>query len=92
LIGRRFVRNPFVPIAIDIKFDGFQFHHPLVRNVVNVDSGKVGIARKGTFTGKLRQFDANPIMPTGTGIRKRDQLPFTDQALTIGFRSHRHRK
>jgi hypothetical protein len=53
LIGYFLVGDISIAITIDIQFDRLEFDDFCVGDIVDVDGGKIGIARKRTLTGKF---------------------------------------
>lgn len=83
LINRLFVGDVAIAVAIDIELDSLQLHHSLIRYVGDIDSGKVRIAGKWTFAGKLWQGDMDIITATWAGIWERNQRSLDNFALAI---------
>jgi hypothetical protein len=76
LIHRFLVGNVFVPVAIDIQLNRLEFDDAFIRDIGDMQGGKVGIAGKGTFAGEFRQGNRNFIASSGAGIGEGNQLAF----------------
>ena len=56
-----------------IELEALAFHHSFVRQIVDADLGKVGLARYGAKSGKLGAVEAHPIVVFGMFVFKRLQ-------------------
>src|SRR6185369_846896 len=70
LIDNRLVKSPLIAIGPKIKFQGFELDAELVGNVINSNSGEIGLAGAGTKTGKLRTLHVDLIVAFRVRIGK----------------------
>lgn len=75
-----FVENADVAKALDVKFQSFQLQAFFIRQVVDFDYGKIGLAGAGANAGELRAGDGNDVVPPGVLVFERLQ----------DFRLYRH--
>ena len=52
--GRFFMGNGLIPEAVQVKFEGLEFHDEARWPITEMDRGEVRIARPGTKTGEFR--------------------------------------
>jgi hypothetical protein len=81
----RFVKRALIPIRSQIKLEGFAFDAKAVRDVIDVDPGKIGLAGDRANRSEIVRLEMNPVIPTGRiwkGFESRlsrggGQSPFT---------------
>ena len=70
LIGHLFMKDPFVTVGPEVKFQGFEFNTELGGDVGNPDRCKIRLSRPGAKTGKLRTLKADFVTALRSRIRK----------------------
>jgi hypothetical protein len=61
----RFVKRALIPIRSKIELERFAFDAQTVRHVIDVDPGKIGLARYWANRSKIVCFKMNPIITAG---------------------------
>jgi hypothetical protein len=62
LVGNGLMKSPLIPVGPDIEFEGFEFYTLLVRNVLQIKCGKIGLSCFGAETGKFRGMDTDRVV------------------------------
>ena len=65
-----FVEGALVPIRSEIKLERLAFDAKTIRNVIDVDPGKIRLARDWANRSEIVRFEMNPVIPPGRGIWK----------------------
>jgi hypothetical protein len=69
-VGYCFVKGALIPIRSEIKLKGFAFRAEAVRNVIDIDPGKIGLAGDWTKRSEIVRFEMNTVIPTRRRIRE----------------------
>ena len=82
-VGHFFVGNRTIAIAIHVKLDRLEFHHPRAGLINQAQHRKIGIPGEGTLASELWKFDRHLIRPAWPWILKADQLGFINRTLAV---------
>jgi hypothetical protein len=83
LVGRFFVGDIAIAVAVDIQLERLEFYHLLVWRIGDVDGRKVRVAREGTFAGKFGQGNVDVVFPTRSGVRKGGEIAINDLSFAV---------
>jgi hypothetical protein len=61
-VGDRFVEGTRVSIRSQIKLEGLAFDAELIRHIIDVDPGKIGLTRDRTNGSEIIRFKMNPVV------------------------------
>ena len=75
-IGEMFVEDPFVPIAPEVKLEGFRFDNFLIGDVTDENFGKVRLPGFGAKAGKFTCAKLDDVGALGITVGKGFQLSF----------------
>ena len=75
-IGEMFVEDPFVPVAPEIKLEGFRFDNFLIGDVTNENFGEVRLSGFGTKAGEFIGAELDDVSAFGITVGEGFQLSF----------------
>ena len=71
----RFIKRALVPIRREIKLERLAFDAKTVRHVIDVDPGKIGLARDWANRSEIIRFEMNPIIAAARDLGKSRAAP-----------------
>jgi hypothetical protein len=83
----RFVKCALVPIGSEIKLQGFAFDAEAVRHVIDIDSGKIGLARDWANRSEIVRFEMNSVIAARCRIRESLEARFRWRSGNFHFAS-----
>ena len=82
-VGDLFMGDRLVAVAVDVKLDRLELHHPGPGLVNQTQHREIGVAGEGALAGEFRQLDRHLIGPAGPGVLERDQFSFSNGTLAV---------
>jgi hypothetical protein len=69
-VGNGFMEGPFIAVGPEVELEGFKLHTEFVRDIADLDRGKIWLPCLGTEAGELRAVEPDFIVPVWLGIRE----------------------
>lgn len=82
-VGHLLMGDRLVAVAVHVKLDRLQLHHPRPGLVEQAQHREIGVTGEGALAGEFRQLDRHLIGAAGPGVVETDQLGFGDGALAV---------
>ncbi len=69
-----FVEGALIPIRSEIELERLAFDAEAVRDVIDIDPGKIRLTRDWANRSEIVRFEMNPIIPARRGVRERFEV------------------